>query len=223
MKHFFRCLAVALGLATAAGASAQYYEIANQLPGLISPALTGGMNYKGYVEISGLAGVGVNRANFVGISTSQGFKYADWFFMGVGVGVDVAVAHRDDVLSDPGPGHRPVYWENGHKTKCMIPVFTDFRFNIGNQASTGFFIDLKLGAAWLVGNGYLTTAHGAMSNGTQFYLRPTLGVRIPIDSQHTNRAFNIGATYQLLTSNNNYYGSNSLSLNNFGITLGYEW
>ena len=224
MKHLFRCLALALGLATAAGAHAQYYEIANQLPGLISPALQGGLNYKGYVEASGLAGFGGDRANFLGIATSQGFKYADWFFMGVGIGVDVAIANQDFDLSDPGPGNRPEYWANSHKTKCMIPVFTDFRFNIGNQASTGFFIDLKLGAAWLVGNGYLRTSHGAMNNSTHFYLRPTLGVRIPIDSQHTNRAFNIGVTYQLLTSNNNWgWNNNSLTLNNVGVTVGYEW
>ena len=43
-------------------ASAQYYEIANQIPGLLQPMLSGSMNYKGYVEATGIAGFGNNRA-----------------------------------------------------------------------------------------------------------------------------------------------------------------
>lgn len=83
MKHPFRLLVIALMLAAGSQASrAQYYEITNQLTNLISPALSGSFNYKGYVEASGLAGVGHNRANFIGISTTQGFRYASWFYMG---------------------------------------------------------------------------------------------------------------------------------------------
>ncbi|MDE6717095.1 MAG: hypothetical protein K2J70_02790, partial [Muribaculaceae bacterium] len=69
-------------------AEAQYYELVNQLPNLLSPALSGSMNYKGYVDVTGTLGVGNDRANFVGISTSQGFQYSTWFFMGAGIGVD---------------------------------------------------------------------------------------------------------------------------------------
>lgn len=77
-------------------ASAQYYEIATQLPQLISPALSGSLNYKGFVELSGTAGIGNNRVNDIGISTTQGFRYASWFFMGVGAGVDVVMAQQPD-------------------------------------------------------------------------------------------------------------------------------
>ena len=226
MKKIMRALLAAVALFGASTANAQYYEIANQLPGLIQPALQGGFNYKGFVEMSGTAGIGNSRANFVGISTSQGFKYADWFFMGVGLGVDVAIAHRDDSDYTLDPDHIPDYWSHSSSTtKCMIPVFTDFRFNIGSSASVGAFIDLKVGAAWLLGNSYLqTNGVGCVSNSTQFYLKPTIGLRIPIDNQHTNRAFNIGVTYQLLTSNNNYYWyDNSVTLNNLGVTICYEW
>lgn len=85
-------MAAVIAMAATASAHAQYYEIAGQLPSLISPALSGSLNYKGFVEASGTAGIGDSRANFIGVSTSQGFKYADWFFMGVGIGVDVAMA-----------------------------------------------------------------------------------------------------------------------------------
>ena len=38
-------------------ANAQYYEIANRLPSLISPALSGSMKYKGFVEAGYNTGV----------------------------------------------------------------------------------------------------------------------------------------------------------------------
>lgn len=216
--------AMLLGLGAA---QAQYWEIANQLPSLISPALQGGVNYKGFVEASGTAGLGYNRANFVGISTSQGFKYADWFFMGVGIGVDAAISREDapdfDRFND-GPYEN--YYHSSGKTKCMIPVFTDFRFNIGDPTKTGFFIDLKLGAAWILGDDYLQLQHGYLSNATQFFFKPQIGLRIPVNAQKPNQAFNVGLTYQLLTSNSNYYWydtDNSATLSNLGVTLGFEW
>lgn len=70
-KKFFAALGAVICLALPV--RAQYYELANQLPSLISPALSGSMNYRGFVQVHGLAGLGDARANFVGISTSQGF------------------------------------------------------------------------------------------------------------------------------------------------------
>lgn len=228
MKNPFRILAIALMLAAGSPASrAQYYEIANQLPNLISPALSGSFNYTGYVEASGVAGVGHNRANFIGISTTQGFRYANWFFMGAGIGVDVAMAQQNDIISShpDNPSHQPPFY--GHstsKTKAMIPVFSDFRFNIGDRAKTSFFIDLKLGAAWMLGSSYLRMNDACMDNSAQFYMRPSLGVRIPVNSNNCSQAFNIGLTYQLLTSDDNYgWYDNGVTLSNFGVTLAYEW
>lgn len=227
MKRFLKYMLAALAMTAAGTASAQYYEIANQLPGLLQPALSGSMAYKGFVEVSGTAGIGDNRANFVGISTSQGFRYADWFFMGVGMGVDVAIARFDYEYTRPGvPSDNYDYWSHSaDKTKCMIPVFTDFRFNIGGSQSTSCFIDLKVGASWLIGDSYLALSDGGrLSTATQFYMKPTIGIRIPTSKQNPSQAFNIGVTYQLLTSNNNYYwDDNSVTLSNLGVTLGYEW
>ena len=222
-----KLLSLAVAAVLAAGmavpARAQYYEIANQLPSLISPALSGSMQYRGFVEASGLAGMGKNRANFLGISTSQGFQYASWFFMGVGMGVDVAMAQQDDRYGAWDPDD----WEYGGtaKTKCMIPVFTDFRFRIGNDNSVAAVIGLKLGAAWLLGDDDLMMKTAYMSNETQFYFRPSRGVRIPVSSQNPKQAVNVAVTYQLLTSNNNYtyWHDNSVTLHNLGLTVGFEW
>ncbi len=221
MKRFC-ILSLILAAAATFTARGQYYEIANQLPQLLRPALSGSANYKGFVEISGLAGVGHNRANVIDFSTSQGFQYNSWFYMGVGVGVDIAMAQQPSLRdNDPDYGYLD---RDNKKTKVMIPLFSDFRFNIGSRESTSFFADIRLGAAWMVGNGYLRMADACMSNSTQFYLRPTIGVRMPVKAGDTRHAFNIGITYQLLTSNNNYYrDSNSVSLNNFGASISYEW
>ncbi|MCM1505434.1 MAG: hypothetical protein NC127_09590 [Muribaculum sp.] len=203
------------------GVRAQYYQIANQIPQLISPALSGSLNYKGFVELSGMAGLGHNRANVISVSTTQGFRYASWFFMGVGAGVDVVMAQQPAGWQ-PSPGYDYMYRGNA-KTKAMVPLFSDFRFTFG-PASSAFFLDIKLGAAWMIGRDYLRMADGFMSNQTQFYLRPTIGVRIPVSASRQNQAFNVGVTYQLLTSNNNYYwNDNSLTLNNIGVSLSYEW
>lgn len=225
MNRLFKIVgAAAVACAMTTGtAHAQYYEIANQLSGLISPALSGSMNYRGFVEAKGVAGIGTNRANFLGVSTSQGFQYRDWFFMGAGIGVDVAMSHDGTRYLDTPDGYHGDYSPNSTKTKCMIPIFTDFRFKIGGENKTAFFIDLKLGAAWLIGNTPLRFDTALMDNDAQFYMVPTLGVRIPVDKNNSKHAFNIGVSYQLLTANNDYYYNDNITLNNVGITLGYEW
>lgn len=221
MKRFY-LLVIALASLLPLHVSAQYYQIANQLPQLISPALSGSLNYKGFVEVSGLAGVGHNRANVIDFSTTQGFQYSSWFFMGVGAGVDVVMAQQPQGWR-PNPDYDYMYRGNT-KTKVMIPLFSDFRFNIGSQEATSFFIDFKVGASWLIGSDYLRMADGFMTNETQFYFQPSVGLRIPVSKERPDHAVNVGVSYQLLTSNNNYYcNDNSLTLNNLGVSISYEW
>lgn len=222
MTRTYRLLLLAvLLIAGATKASAQYYEIANQLTRLVSPALSGSMNYKGYVDFSGTAGVGSHNARFLGISTTQGFRYSSWFFMGAGLGIDVAMGAGDTgKVSNTSYG----YATDAKSTKAMIPLFSDFRFNIGSSAATSFFADLKIGAAWLLGNGALALSNDAyMLNGTQFYFKPTIGVRMPVNKAKPQQAVNIGVTYQLLTSNNFYYNNGSSTLHNLGATIAFEW
>ncbi|MDE6247859.1 MAG: hypothetical protein K2M41_08495 [Muribaculaceae bacterium] len=205
-------------------ASAQYYEIANQIPQLIRPALVGGFNYKGYVDAKYIKGIGNNNVDFLGFSTSQGFKYSNWFFMGAGIGVDIAFSHiNGDYGNWVQP--RPDEFRDATKTGVMIPIFTDFRFNVGAPTSTAFYADIKLGCSFLAGN-YLQVNDGYLSSQQYFYFRPSVGVRIPLQGQNNNngkKAFNIGVTYQLLTSNywNAYYSN--ITLNGLGVDISYEW
>lgn len=225
MKLFKRiCLPVLCCMAVGT-ASAQYYELANQLPSLISPALSGSLNYKGFVELSGVAGLGDNRANFVGVSTTQGFRYASWFFMGVGLGIDVAMAKNDDGLRELPPDQQPWYYQRSSSTtKAMLPIFSDFRFNIGPEGGTSCYIDLKIGAAWFLGDSYFALKDARMGRGAQFFFKPSIGVRVPVSTQNPRQAFNFGITYQLITSGNNYsWDSNSVTLSSIGASISYEW
>lgn len=225
-KSLRRIIAVVVGMiifGVGQQAKAQYYEIANQLPGVISPALSGSMNYKGFIELSGVAGFGDNRANIIGVTTSQGFQYSSWFFMGAGFGVEVAMTNSDMLSSDVGQAR---YREHSNSsTKVMIPVFSDFRFNFGNTGGVSFFADVKLGAIWLIGNSYLRLQEGCMTGDAQFYCKPALGVRIPVSSTNQRQAVNIGVAYELITSDNNYnyWNDNNITLNCLGVSLSFEW
>lgn len=109
----------------------------------------------------------------------------------------------------------------------MIPVFTDFRFNIPtgkSPSAASLFVDLRLGATWLVGNRYLRTDDGWLSNNTNFYFRPAIGARIPVNSRNPRQAVNIGVAYLLITSGNNYwYYDHSVTLSAIGATVSFEW
>lgn len=205
-------------------ASAQYYEIANQIPSLIRPVLSGSMNYKGFVDVSYLKGVGANQADILDFSTSQGFTYSSWFYMGAGIGVDLLFAHTDNNWGD-GWQNDPYMSRSSTTTGVMIPLFTDFRFNIGGKNGTApsFYIDLRLGASFLVGKDYIRINNGYLTNSECFYLRPSLGVRIPISKDHPRQAFNIGLDYQLLTSSYWSGWSDNVTLNAIGVNASFEW
>lgn len=221
MRKYLKVLLVNVFLLSIAfGVKAQYYSIANQLPGLIRPALSGSFNYKGYVEASYLTGLGNKKIDIVDISTSQGFKYSNWLYMGVGLGVDIAMAHQNDngIWNSPND-----FYNKGVKTGVMIPLFTDFRFNFGNQSKASFFADVKLGASFLVGNNYIEVGDGYLTSQQYFYLKPSLGVRIPVNKNNSKQAFNVGVTYQLLTSNYWYNSYRSVTINALGVVAAYEW
>lgn len=218
MKKFYLSLLIALiGIFNPLIASAQYTNIVNQAANLLQTAVMGGMRYKGFVDASYTAGFGNLQADFVGISTVQGVQYANWFFMGAGLGVDLVYSKSENNIDS---------WLNGKKTTTsgvMIPIFTDFRFNIGGNTSTSFFFDVKAGGSFLIGKSSLAIENGYINGSEYFLLKPSLGLRIPV-SKNGKRAMNIGITYQLLTCNYAWYNNrDSGTLNSLGGTVSYEW
>ena len=194
MKQLKRLIVIlVISLSFTGVAKAQFYEMANQIPQLLSPALSGNFNYKGYVEVSYLKGVGSDIFDFVDFSTTQGFKYSNWLFMGVGAGVDIML---------PSDGR------NYYDPQVMVPLYADFRFLFGNQSKVSANLDLRLGAGF-------TFNYNPNEN---FYLRPTLGVRFPINKHKPKQALNVGFTYQLLVDGCKYRDRHSI-----GATIGFEW
>ena len=97
LRHLLPAISVIiLSFISTTTASAQYYEIANRLPQLLSPAISGSGNYKGFIEAAYEKTIGNKDADFAEFSTSQGYQYGSLFFMGVGLGVDVLFAHPDN-------------------------------------------------------------------------------------------------------------------------------
>lgn len=207
-----------VALFTGHRASAQYWEAANQLTNLISPALSGSGAYKGSVELMGVAGIGDNKLNQVEIATSQGYQYNSWFYMGAGLGV--GVVHSGN---DPWAASDRYYPK---RTGVMIPVFSDFRFTIpmGGDGGSAMFVDLRLGASWLCGDKALALGNDVMTTSTNFYFRPAIGARFPINGKNSKQAVNIGLAYLLLTANNGYwYNYQTPTLSALGATVSFEW
>lgn len=212
------------------GARAQYYDMANQLTSMLSPALSGSLRYRGFADVSYVAGVGHNGCDFLEVTATQGFKYGSWFFMGVGAGVDVMFSGYKD--SDRPTGWQPSSWGNGYnashrsgQTGVLIPLYSDFRFDIGSQRNLGAFLDIRVGASFLVGRSYINTPDGVLNNSEGFYLKPSVGMRIPVNDGDERQAINISASYQLVSTNywdwSGWYGGTTV--NAVGVSIGYEW
>lgn len=205
-------------------ASAQFYEIANQIPQLLSPALSGSSAYKGYLEAGYSKTFGHYDADFLEFSTSQGYRYGSRFFMGVGLGVDVIFAHKDNQWgtgwsadSDFNTKH------SSSSTAAMLPIFTDFRFNLDTSTHAAFYIDLKIGCSFLLSSKYIEIGNGYLTNRQYFYLRPSIGIRIPTNKNHPKQGLDIGINYKLLTSNYWNSWSRNVTLNGLGASVAFEW
>lgn len=217
-------LPAVLGVAVVSQAQAQIYEIVNQIPSLLSPALSGSGSYKGSLEAGWSKTLGDKKADFLEFSTSQGYQYNSWFYMGAGIGADILFAHQNNNWGQDWEMDYPSY--AGHsstKTAVMLPVFTDFRASFGAPDKVGFFIDLRLGCSFLLSDQYIEIGNGYLTNREYFYLRPSLGFRIPTSTNHPKQAVMLGISYKLLTSNYWYSYSRSTTLNSLGVNLGFEW
>ena len=104
MKAIKTIVAAALMIASVQAASAQYYQMVNQATDMISTALRGGANYRGFFDVSYVKGIGDKQANFLEFSTTQGIKYGNIFFMGVGAGVDMMHPEINNIPNAP-PNH----------------------------------------------------------------------------------------------------------------------
>ena len=203
-------LALLVSLTFTGVAKAQYYEMASHMTDMLLPALSGNLNYKGYIEASYLKGLGEERVDFVDISTTQGVKYASWFYMGVGAAVDVMIPSLD-------------FKQHRYDASVMVPLYADFRFFIGNQSKVSANLDLRVGAAFVFDE--FPTNHGYLMEDENLYFRPTFSVRFPINKLRPKQAINIGFSYQLLLNawESGHHWDEAKDFHNIGATVGFEW
>lgn len=228
-KFYIRALSLVIGIISlySVKSYSQVYEIINGLQTTIGPAISGAGNYKGYVEAGYSHTLGHYNGDFIGVLTSQGYKYKSWFYVGAGLGVDVLLAHpKNDRNSGMTP---PSGFVNGQKsttTAVMLPLFTDFRFDIGNSTEAqkaSFYLDLKIGCSFLLSDRYIAIGDGYLTNREYFFLKPSIGVRIPVSMKHPRQAIDMGITYQLLTSNYWVNYNNNITLQALGANVAFEW
>lgn len=221
-------LVILLAICGTSSAKAQYYQAINQATDMLSTALQGGFNYRGMVDASFTGGIGKNGCSSLEFSTTQGFKYANWFYMGVGAGVNIMFAGD----GKNSPNTPPYGWGNGynpnygvHQTGVLLPLYTDFRFLLGQEKDVAMYIDMKVGASFLIGKSYLRTPDGYLDNSEGFYFKPTVGVRVPISSSNSKQAINFGVSYQLITNSYWTWGGyySGTTVNSLGASVGFEW
>lgn len=201
---------------------AQIYEGISTLRSVISPALSGSGRYKGYVEAGYSHTLAKYNGDFVELTTTQGYQYNDWFFMGAGLGFDLLLTHPgskwNEGMETPPPGNRSY-----SKTAPMLPLYADFRFLIGNTSNISFFLDLKVGCSFLLTNKNIAIGDGFLTNNEYFFLNPAIGFRIPCNKKKPKQGFDIGVKYKLLTSNYWYNYNNNITLQAIGAFLAFEW
>lgn len=211
-------------LSVAISANAQYSDIANGITNVLMPAISGSSSYKGFVEADYTQGVGRYRSNFATLSTSQGYQVNSWFFMGAGIGVDLMWSYVSDDWGNGWSSSNMDRYDDTYVSRAvMIPVFTDFRFNIGPRNAASFFIDLKVGASFLANNKSVKIRNGYLTNTSYFFFQSAIGVRIPVNSNNYKQAFNIGVHYRLLTSDYWSGYQSSIVQNGLGAHIGFEW
>lgn len=219
MKAITKFIAAGVLLtASAQTVSAQYYQLVNQATDMIGTAIRGGANYRGFFDVSYVRGIGDKKANFLEFSTTQGLKYGNLFFMGVGAGVDLMHTEVNTTAWSP-TNH------NTTRNAVMIPLYTDFRLNTGSPATASFFLDVKVGGGFFVSNDYILVGDGYINSSSSFYLKPTVGLRIPVSKTNPKLAVNVGGSYQLIT-NSYWYNpgqNNSVTLSALGLNIGFEW
>lgn len=224
MKLYKSLLTALLALGSILPGRAQIGEIVNGLTNVALPAITQGAGYKGYLEADFTAGVGNYRTNFVTVATSQGYQLNNWFYMGAGIGVDMLWSTVNKGWANGFIGQDPSWNDHQYTSSAvMIPVFTDFRFILGDQRSTSFFVNFRLGAAFLCSDSYIKIRDGYLSNREYFYFQPAIGVRVPVSSTKPRQALDIGIHYRLMTSN---YWNNwqyNATINGLGVNIGFEW
>ena len=219
MKKIFAILLLSAASLSNVAVS-QIYEAINTIQSVISPALSGSGRYKGYVDLGYSHTLAKYNGDFISLTTSQGYQYNSWFFMGAGIGVDLLLSHKGEHW---GEGVPPAGNPSVTTTAPMLPLFADFRFLIGSGSKVSFFLDLKVGCSFLLTNKVIAIGDGYLTNREYFFLDTSIGLRLPCNKKNPKQAVDVGVQYKLLTSDYWYKYNNNITLQSLGAFVAFEW
>lgn len=150
--------------------------------------------YKGFVDMGYVVDLSDNNANKLEISTSHGYQFNNYFYVGGGVAVDY---YTDaDLIS--------------------APVFVDFRANFINKKVTPF-ADIKTGYSFGDVEGvYVTTGVGV-----RFSLRGKKAINLKLEYNYQQYDYN-DSYYSYSYGGYRYY-DDILSLEGLGFKVGFEF
>ncbi len=174
--------------------------------------------YAGFLEMGYSGGVGEIHADQFEVLTTHGLQVNSNLFVGLGTGLQVQFNDVEEL------DFLPVAGKYGHKTGVNIPLYVDFRVcPVYRRVSLPIqpFFDVKIGASFDVTEDYMKIHRGYLDSGTNFYLSPSVGFRVPVGHK---TAVNVGVTYNLTTQH--YIGSGkdeTIGLSSFGARISYEW
>lgn len=218
-------MAAAMLMASAAApASAQINEIVNGLTNVAITAARQGAGYKGYLEADYTHTFGNYKSSFVTLATSQGYMVSDHFYIGAGVGVDLMWTTLDKgwgsdwLPRDPARASR-----HSVSSALMVPVFSDFRYIMGQATDPTLFLNLRVGCAFLCTDSYVRIADGYLTNREYFYLQPAVGVRVPVNRTKPRQAVDFGIHYRLMTGRYWSGWQHDAAINGLGLNISYEW
>lgn len=143
--------------------------------------------------------------------------------MGAGVGFDLLLTHKGNQWGDMTTNPAELEKKGYSTTAPMIPIFTDFRFLIGDTSNISFYLDLRVGCSFLVTNKLVAIGKGYLTNREYFFLNPSLGIRLPCNKKKPKQAVDVGVKYKLLTSNYWYNVNNNITLQAIGAFVAFEW
>lgn len=172
-------------------------KITKDYPTSLDNKLSGrSKGYRGFVDLGFTPGVGDLATNRLEFSTSHGYQFNPYVYLGIGAGLHY-------------------YYEGGDA--FVIPIFVNPRVNFLDTNITPF-IDLKLGYSVVDAEGFYFNPNIGVSFKTQE--RKTINVSIGYTMQKVK--YNSYYDYSYY-GGYSYYSSGSVDVNGISIKVGYEF
>lgn len=158
-------------------------------------AKNGLRGYKGFVDTGYLFDVSDYNTNKFEVSTSHGYQFNNYFFVGGGLALDY---YNDLELA-------------------AVPIFANFRANFINNKVTPFG-DVKVGYT----AGDIEGAYASFAVGVRVALVKKMALNFRLEYVVQGWDYE-GRDFYYGSSNSYYYYDDSMTLNNIGLKVGFEF